>query len=324
MVRPGRPGGPLPDPIRLTTGLEAGTVSASADGGTVAYSRLLLRRNLYTLPIPRTGSVSVREAEPLTALNQIVEQSGLSRDGKWLAYDSNLRGNQDIYLMPAAGGAPSRLTHDPAPDYSPDLSADGSEIVFHSLRHGSRDIYLIHADGTGEERLTDDSAESYNPVISPDGLEVAYVDWPAIVRVVRRTSRGGHWSAPETVASGWSPRWSPDGTRLLSWLNGTLRVLTPGDGERVLPIHAVGFRVQGCQEWSPEGELIYFCGRAPGGAQGLYQIPAEGGVPVLRVRFDDGMTHFTVTVGNGKFYLSRAELESDVYVMDVVLGSSAR
>ena len=47
-------------------------------------------------------------------------------------------------------------------------------------------------------------------------------------------------------------------------------------------------------------------------------------MPVLRVRLDDGMTHFTVTVGNGKFYLSRAELESDVYLTDVVYGASAR
>jgi hypothetical protein len=98
----------------------------------------------------------------------------------------------------------------------------------------------------------------------------------------------------------------------------SLRLHRPGEAERDLPVLAEGLRVVGCPEWSPGGDLIYFCGRAADGAQGLYQVAAEGGVPRLLVSFDDGMTHFTVTVGNGLFYFSMTELESDIYVAEMV------
>ncbi|MGH7605147.1 MAG: TolB family protein [Gemmatimonadaceae bacterium] len=38
----------------------------------------------------------------------------VSHDGKWLAYDSNLNGNGDIYKVPVGGGDAQQLTHDPA------------------------------------------------------------------------------------------------------------------------------------------------------------------------------------------------------------------
>jgi len=101
-------------------------------------------------------------------VNQIVEAHGLSRDGQWLAFDSNLEGNQDIYLMPAEGGEPRRVTRDPGADMHPDFSPDGSEIVFYSTRHGTRDLFLISADGKDEVRLTDGPSEDYRglpPVI---------------------------------------------------------------------------------------------------------------------------------------------------------------
>lgn len=41
-------------------------------------------------------------------------------------------------------------------------------------------------------------------------------------------------------------------------------------------------------------------------------------VPPLRVRFDRGTIHYTVSVGNGRFYFSVDKLQSDVHVMDVV------
>ena len=45
---------------------------------------------------------------------------GLSRDGRWLYYDSDLSGNSDLYRMALPGGAPERLTTDPADDFFPD------------------------------------------------------------------------------------------------------------------------------------------------------------------------------------------------------------
>src|SRR5579859_4149272 len=39
-----------------------------------------------------------------------------SPDGKEIAFTGDYDGNQDVYVMPAAGGLPRRITHHPAPD----------------------------------------------------------------------------------------------------------------------------------------------------------------------------------------------------------------
>jgi tricorn protease len=90
----------------------------SADGSKVAYSHFTIRQNIWEIAIPETGSVSLSDARPVTEGNQIVENHGLSRDGRWLAFDSNLDGNQDIYVMPVEGGEPRQVTSDPGDDMS--------------------------------------------------------------------------------------------------------------------------------------------------------------------------------------------------------------
>src|ERR1700757_3408483 len=39
-----------------------------------------------------------------------------SPDGNWIAYTGDYDGNVDVYVIPASGGVPKRLTHHPAVD----------------------------------------------------------------------------------------------------------------------------------------------------------------------------------------------------------------
>ena len=39
-----------------------------------------------------------------------------SPDGSMVAYTGDYDGNEDVYVVPATGGEPRRLTHHPAPD----------------------------------------------------------------------------------------------------------------------------------------------------------------------------------------------------------------
>ena len=167
----GQPRGP---PVSVTAGLDPHSVSVSVDGSTAVYSQFTFRRNLWEVALPTSGSVSLAEAVRVTSGNQIVESHALSSDGRWLVYDSNLEGNQDIYIVAADDGEPRRLTTDPADEFAPEFSPDGSEIAFHSPRHGSRDLFLINADGTNEVRLTDDTRQEYFPTFSPDGLRIVF------------------------------------------------------------------------------------------------------------------------------------------------------
>ena len=309
------------EPVRVTTGLDAHSVSLSADGSTAAYSKFTFRRNVWEVDIPAAGSVSIAEARPITVGNQLVENHGLSPDGRWLAFDSNLDGNQDIYVVSADGGEPRRMTTDPGDDFHPDFSGDGSEIVFYSMRYGSRDLFLIAADGSNEVRLTDDPGNENHPSFSPDGLKIAFGGQG--IRTLSREAVGGEWSGPRQLTrDGGNAGWSPDGSRIVFGGGNNLGIASPQGEERLLlEGGAVGFAIANWPEWSPDGRSIYFGGTDSTGSTGIFEIPVAGGQARQRIRFDDPTKNFGYgfSVGNGKVYLSVAEYESDIYVMDLVI-----
>ncbi|MEE8572448.1 MAG: protein kinase, partial [Gemmatimonadota bacterium] len=323
-------GRPRSEPIRVEAGLDAHSMSLSADGRTLTYSRFTFRRNIVRIAVPATGSVSISEAEPVTVGNQTVENHDVSHDGQWLAYDSNLEGNQDIYLMPLDGGEPRRLTANPADDYAPDFSPDGREIVFYCNRHGTRDIFLMSVDGGNETRLTDDPDQEYFPRFSPDGLHIAYGlasgDTQRLY-VMSRDAVGGEWSAPRLLSElGLSAEWSPDGQRIL--LSNTVVSVSPGmwlmtpDGQEQERVDLGAVAGGWGSTWSPDGDFIRFQGSSGETVlTGVYEIPAAGGPVRLVVRFDDPTQvsgFLWSSAGPGDvLYLSVGEYESDIYVADL-------
>src|SRR5438128_2238370 len=57
-----------------------------------------------------------------------------SPDGKWIAFSSNRYGNDDVFVMPAAGGEAKRLTYNSAPDTVVGWSRDSKKVTFSSSR----------------------------------------------------------------------------------------------------------------------------------------------------------------------------------------------
>ena len=74
----GMPRGPA---LRLTTGLNAHTISLSADGRRIAYGDLSIESSAWTIPVPTHPPASSASAVPLTRGAQFVETTLLSRDG---------------------------------------------------------------------------------------------------------------------------------------------------------------------------------------------------------------------------------------------------
>src|SRR5205085_8670296 len=70
-------------------------------GDSVAFS---YAGNLYR--VPATGGVARR----LTSHEGYEMFARFSPDGKWLAFTGQYDGNTEVYLMPAEGGTPKRLT----------------------------------------------------------------------------------------------------------------------------------------------------------------------------------------------------------------------
>src|SRR5687768_5291665 len=61
---------------------------------------------------PRTGGTAVRR----TSANGIESNPVFSPDGNWVAFTGEYDGNVDVYVIPAGGGEPRRLTYHPGGD----------------------------------------------------------------------------------------------------------------------------------------------------------------------------------------------------------------
>jgi eukaryotic-like serine/threonine-protein kinase len=317
-------------PIRLTTGLGAISISLSADGRRLAYSGYGARSNVWSLPIPRAGPVTIDRATQVTSGNQVIEAVRVSPDGRWLLYDSDVRGNADIYRVPTSGGQAEQLTDDSADEFAPDLSPDGALLAYHSWRTGSRDIEVKPLDGGPVERLTATPGQESYPRWSPDGRSLAFYDQvaPVTLFVMRRQSADG-WSTPESVASNATgDSWSPDGQSIAyigtpaSARAGAVRVVAAAGGvpRRLFdpgPMAPPGDAV----EWSPDGRTVYYKAHDPEGRASFWSVSAAGGVPRLLVRFDDlsrPSNRRDFAVDAQRFYFTIEDRQSDVYVAEVM------
>lgn len=77
----------------------------------------------------------------------------VSPDGKWLAFSSNQYGNNDVYVMPLAGGDIRQLTWHDATDEVDSWSWDSKSIYFTSGRYNYFSEYKVNRDGGTPVRL---------------------------------------------------------------------------------------------------------------------------------------------------------------------------
>jgi serine/threonine-protein kinase len=154
---------------RLTAGLGAMALSLSADGRFAAYSVVRLRSQVFQADVSRGIDSALSGLKPVTAEAQAIEGLDVSRDGKWLVFDSNRDGSQDIYkvALDANTGEAIRLTTHPAADLMPQWSPDGREIAYYSMRNGNRDIRVMTADGRDDRAVTSDTAQESYPLGPP-------------------------------------------------------------------------------------------------------------------------------------------------------------
>ncbi len=98
-----------------------------------------------------------------------------SPDGSKVAYTGNYNGNQDVYVVPATGGEPRRLTYHPGPDVAVGWTPDGKSVLFRSHRYSHADpdqLYTVAATGGFPKELPLPMAEDGS--FSPDGSHLAY------------------------------------------------------------------------------------------------------------------------------------------------------
>ena len=191
LLRIGKDLKPQGDPVRLTTGLNAHTIALDKTGTKVVYSVFSPTSNIYTAPIAGGPMRAV------TTGTQTIENTNVSPDGKWLAYDSNLNGNQDIYKIPVAGGEPEQLTHNGADNFNPYWSPDGLLIAYHSLVNGNRDIFVMDASGGNVTQVTSGRREELSPIWGMNGKALLFLVYPDSSYLVER--KGSSWGTPRFI-----------------------------------------------------------------------------------------------------------------------------
>jgi dipeptidyl aminopeptidase/acylaminoacyl peptidase len=126
----------------------------------------------------------------LTSLGGGVLGPQWSPDNQSIAFYADPGGNPDIYVIGANGGAPRRLTTDPAQDNWPYWSRDSQWLYFTSTRKGS-EIWKVPSKGGEAIQVTrDDGADL--PHESPDGKWLYYSKgWPNPQSVWKMPVEGG-------------------------------------------------------------------------------------------------------------------------------------
>jgi dipeptidyl aminopeptidase/acylaminoacyl peptidase len=172
--------------IITTTDADESAAAWSPDGKQIAYVERTLEHfsgRLLIVPIdPATGRTTGTPRELYVAKDDrgggwSIRRPVWSPDGKQLAVVLQDSGWDQIYLLPAAGGAPHRLTQGEFEDGDPTFSPDGRALAITSNRANLEEqhIWIVPLDGSQPRRLTPATVgvES-NPQWSPDGQRVYF------------------------------------------------------------------------------------------------------------------------------------------------------
>ena len=127
----------------------------------------------YVWTVPREGG----EARQLTTGGHEAAPI-FSPDGTQIAFTAQYDGNTDVYVMPAEGGTPKRLTWHPGQDVALGWTPDGKRILFLSDRDAYADFtrfYTVPAEGGVAEALP--MWRAFDGHYSPDGTRIAYVPY---------------------------------------------------------------------------------------------------------------------------------------------------
>jgi len=154
------------------------SLDVSPDGQTIVFDML---GDLYAMPI--SGGTAVRLTEGMG--HDI--QPRFSPDGERIVFVSDRSGDNNVWLMPAAGGEPTQLSKGVGSRFlSPDWAPGGDYIVVSRAapRRGLEKLWLYHVDGgTGLEMVGGPGGRRLmGPAIDSEG------------RYVWHSQRNGTWS----------------------------------------------------------------------------------------------------------------------------------
>src|SRR5438876_118613 len=263
---------------------QLGNYDVSPDGRLLAYSANKGEQwSVYVMDL-RT-----KREKPLLESDQSIVQPEFSRDGRWLAVQSDFEGdeNYNIYVTPAAGGSARKVTDTRWDSASPRWSPNGKRIAFLSNRDGDRDnVFVVDTQGGEAKQLTNVDDIVTEIAWRPDGKSIAFSagvglhDYVGLVDLNGRLEKVVDFPESESSIGGDAgppAPWSADGANLafVSNVHDHLDI-----GVLDLRRRRVRWLVQSKWDksrplWSPDGKRIAFLENRDGNIQ-LKTISAAG------------------------------------------------
>ncbi len=325
----GSSGTPRGEPVRITVGLNASLISLSADGTQLAYSVTTNRSNVWSAAVPASGWVSSRTATQVTSDQESIEFMDVSSDGKWLAFDSDRSGTQQIFRRLLAGGDVQQLTRGSSPAFAATFSPDGKEIAYHAIVDGHRRIFAVPSEGgqvQPEQISPGTRPDERNPNWSPDGKRIAWEDQFSTKTkqslVATRAAQG--WGTPLTVepepgvvvTSAWG---DAESLVAIDTANRRVLLLKPESASVSARVIAHILVSTGLPIRSSDGRTLYLLDRD---RRTIWAVPLAGGVPREVLRFDDPLhPHATNATGftehGGHLYFTLQDPRSNIWVAPV-------
>jgi tricorn protease len=230
-----------------------------------------------------------------------------SPDGKWIAFSSNRYGNYDVFVIPATGGAPKRLTWHTGNDEVVGWSRDSRSVMFRSARGDGAfptvaTLYEVPVEGGLERALPVDWG--YWGAYSPDGRQIVFNRHPGV------------WSRKHYRGSYAADLWVGDLAQKTY-----RRLLGDERYNRYWPM------------WGPNDQIYYVADPLPNdktikpgspdvraSVNNIYRIGVNGGAPVQVTRHTSGSLFWPSMSSDGKVIVY--EEGFGIWKLDVASGRS--
>jgi acylaminoacyl-peptidase len=192
-------------------------LSWSPDGRWIAFT-MLVREDVPPFVAPPARPQGAEWADPPHVITKMLYRA----DGSGFRED----GHRQIFVMPAEGGTPRRLTSGEFNHGAPVWTPDASTLVYSAnygdeRKHEPRntELWAIPVAGGEPRKLTDRSGPDGSPAISPDGRRVAWIGYDDHFQgyqtnrlyVMKLDGSGRREIAADFDRSFAAPRWASDG-----------------------------------------------------------------------------------------------------------------
>jgi len=183
------------------------------------YLVVNFRGKMYKLSLATKALTEINTG----SLNRLMDDHGLSPDGKWMAITNTDAYNPaqklvkfSFYIVPVTGGEPKPISTGQALSFWHGWSPDGKTLAYCGGDFSNLDVYTISVEGGTPKRLTETPGLDDGPDYSPDGKYIYFHSYRTGHMQIWRMHPDG--SQPEQMTFDENANWFPHPSPNNKWI----------------------------------------------------------------------------------------------------------